>query len=692
MRSAISKLGPVGGVLGLGLGLLATLAVGVAAIVHFVDAERTRALQDWQIRLSIVADSRFDAVERWLDDQYLTLEGLAQNASLQIYLTEIRDAGGNAESATDALGQIGYLETLLTVTAERGGFRGARDGRALPANVERVGGGLALLDPAGMPIVATEGFPALDGALGRFVAGSEKGETAVLDLRRGPSGQPVMAFLIPVFAVQGGGAADQVGSVLAVKEVAGELFALLAQPGESARTAETVLVRRKDGQVEYLSPLADGKAALTLRLSAASEGLAAAFALREPGAFAAMRDYAGNEVLVTSRAFQRVPWVLMRKVAREEALGAEDARLLRLTVGLFLLVALLAAAFLAVWRHGASRRAAEAAARHRRLAERYEALERLARLVSDSQPNIVFIADAEGRVRFANKAAAEAARMEPADMLDKTLSSLLGGAEAERYLSGNRAALEESRIVLRIDRTGAAEERRVRQVLHIPVAESAILPRGVLVVDQDISDAVAERERRERTLQELVRTLVDVVDQRDPHAARHSRRTGLLAGAVAREMGLAPALIETAETAGRLMNLGKILVSETVLTKVENLTEDEVARVRAGIRTSADLLEGIEFDGPVVETLRQAQERWDGAGQPDGLAGESILVTARVVAVANAFIALISSRAHRPALDIDRAVAAMIDRIGSDYDRAVVAALINYMDNRDGRAIWAGDA
>jgi HD-GYP domain-containing protein (c-di-GMP phosphodiesterase class II) len=690
-RSAITRLRPAGGMLALGCAIVAALAIGAMAIVQFAEGERARALRDWQVRLSIVADGRFDAVNRWLEGQFETLAALAENAALQIYMTEIRAAGGEGDAATDALGQIAYLETLLAVTAERGGFLSSRGARPVPANVERVGGGLALLDPAGAPVAATDGFPSLGGELGAFVATAEKGETSILDLRRGPEGRPVMAFLVPVFAVQADGPADRVGSILGVKEITEEVFSLLAQPGEAVRTAETLLVREQAGQVEYLSPLASGKPPLSLRLSAATEGLAAAFALREPGAFGILRDYAGEEVLVTSRAFQRVPWVLVRKISRAEALGAEDARLLRLTVGLVLLMALVAAAFLAVWRHGASRRAAEAADRHRALALRYEALERLARLVTDSQPNIVFIADAEGRVRFANKATAEAARLEPTDLQDKTLASLLGGAEAERYLAGNREALEEGRIVMRVDRTGVAEDRRVRQVLHIPIAESAILPRGVLVVDQDISDAVAERERRERTLQELVRTLVDVVDRRDPHAARHSRRTGLLAGAVAREMGLSPTLSETAETAGRLTNLGKILVSESVLTKEVNLTEDEVARVRAGIRASAELLEGIEFDGPVVETLRQVQERWDGTGQPDGKAGEAILVTARIVAVANAFVALVSPRAHRPALDIDQALAAMLDQIGGAYDRAVVAALVNHMDNRGGRATWAAE-
>jgi HD-GYP domain-containing protein (c-di-GMP phosphodiesterase class II) len=146
-----------------------------------------------------------------------------------------------------------------------------------------------------------------------------------------------------------------------------------------------------------------------------------------------------------------------------------------------------------------------------------------------------------------------------------------------------------------------------------------------------------------------------------------------------------------AGTAGRLTSLGKILVSGSGLTKEDNLTEDEVERVRASIRASAELLEGIEFGGPVVETLRQVQERWDGKGQPEGRAGEAILVTARIVAVANALVALISPRAHRPALDIDRVLAALLEQSGGAYDRGVVAALVNHMDNRAGRAAWAGE-
>ena len=106
---------------------------------------------------------------------------------------------------------------------------------------------------------------------------------------------------------------------------------------------------------------------------------------------------------------------------------------------------------------------------------------------------------------------------------------------------------------------------------------------------------------------------------------------------------------------------------------------------------SADLLEDVEFDGPVVEVLRQVRERWDGAGEPDGRGGDEILLPARVVAAANAFVAMISPRAWRPGMSIDEAIDRLMAEVGGAFDRRVVAALINRLDNRGGRDVWADE-
>jgi response regulator RpfG family c-di-GMP phosphodiesterase len=119
------------------------------------------------------------------------------------------------------------------------------------------------------------------------------------------------------------------------------------------------------------------------------------------------------------------------------------------------------------------------------------------------------------------------------------------------------------------------------------------------------------------------------------------------------------------------------------------MRDEDRQLVRQSIQTSAELLGNIEFEGPVVMTLRQAQARWDGTGIPTGLAGEDILITARIVSVANAFVGMVSKRAYREALDIDRAVAAILDQVGKAFDRRVVVALISYLDNHGGRVQWA---
>ena len=323
------------------------------------------------------------------------------------------------------------------------------------------------------------------------------------------------------------------------------------------------------------------------------------------------------------------------------------------------------------------------------MAERLEEQRNLLRLVTDSQPTGIFILDAEGRYRFANREAGRVAGIPADDMDGKLIANIVGPEAAKRYLSRNRDVLETGNPASDVARLTVDGGVRVVQTDHIPVSPSQDLPKSVLVVEHDITETVIERERRARILSQIVRTLVGVVDRRDPYAANHSQRVATLARAIAGEMNLSERETDTAETAGNLLNFGKILVAPELLTKSGDMSEEDRQLVRQSIQTSAELLGGIEFDGPVVMTLRQAQARWDGAGIPTGLAGEDILITARIVSVANAFVGMVSRRAYREALDIDRAVAAILEQVGKAFDRRVVVALINYLDNRGGRAQWA---
>jgi PAS domain S-box-containing protein len=671
--------------------LLSVGAVGVYLTLRFVEDERQRDLHAWQVRLGIVADSRFAAVNGWLADQQGEMVALAENASLQLYMSQLVAAATDSERQflIDTQGQ--FLRNLLIVTAERAGFSPTAAASEVPANVDRVGvAGLGLFDRTGRAIAATPGMPVVEGGLAAFLAGLEPGRTGIMDLFQNGAGQPAMAFAAPVFAVQEDpDAASQIGYVLGVKEVGGELFALLRQPGETVVSAEAVLVRRAGAAVEYLSPLGDGTQALALKLSADTPELDAAYALDNPGGFASRVDYQGREVLMVARGFTNVPWTLIYKADRAEALADSDARRVRLLTVLLLGLAAAGVVVLAVWRHGSSRRASEAARRYQALARRFETQRNLLGLVTDSQPTNIYILDRDGRYRFANVHVAQGAGINADDIIGKPMTAVVGPEAAKRTLDLNKQALERNQQVTEVTRLDIEGRTKIVQSDHIPVGAESGMPPGVLVVESDITEAVTERERRARILQQLVGTLVAVVDRRDPFAAHHSRRVAEAARAIALEMGMNAGDIDTAETAGSLLNLGKILVPADMLTRNAELNADERRQVRAGIEASAELLREVEFDGPVVETLRQAQARWDGTGSPDGLAGEAILPTARVVAVANAFVGMMSRRAHRQALDLDEAVATLLKEAGRAYDRRAVVALVNYLDNRGGRQLWS---
>lgn len=668
-------------------GLMLALAVMVAVVLvlQFVKQERVRDLVGWQTRLGIVADSRAGAVSDWVKRQFTELKALSENPTLALYMTQLQ-TGGDPDAA-----EAEYLRNLLSVTAERAGFS-SNAGEGVRANVARTrSAGLVIIDMKGRLLVGTPNPPALDGPVRAFIASIGKpwktpDGRALIDMFEGPSGQPLIGFAVPVFAVQSDSRPEnQIGVILGLKTVGEDVFGLLKQPGDTGGTTEAVLVRAAGGVIDYLSPLQDRTKPLGRKLATNTPNLAAAYAIARPGGFSQRTDYRGKPVLFVSRAVTGTPWTLYYKVDTAESLGPSQSRLRRMMLIFFLVIGVVAIAVIAVWYKGASKRAGDAARRANDLADRYEEQRNFLRLLTDSQPNANSIIDVTGHFRFANVECGRRVGMDHEDMVGKNIINVFGPERARDYDRLNREALEEKRMTTGVHRYQNGKGPVVVQSVHVPMAETSETPEGVLMVEEDITGAITERERRERVLRQLVGTLVTVVDARDPNASHHSSRVARVARAISVEMDLDPVEAETAEFAGNLMNIGKILVPIDVLTKTGPLSDIEIKMIRNSIQEGADLLESIEFDGPLAETIRQVQERYDGRGGPQGLSGEDILVTSRVVSVANAFVAMVSPRAHRDGMDFDKAMETLLKGSGEAYDRKVVAALVNYLENRDGR-------
>jgi len=664
--------------------LAAVLMAGIFGIFRFAENERLREMQVWQTRLTIIADTRSQAVDNWLDAQINSIVQLSQNAALQLYLSQMITVPESGKSGPAIEAQADYLRNLLVVVSHRSGFSAAALGPDVGANVSRIGvAGIALTNRDGRALVATPGMPPIDGGLFEFLKRARPGEMAVREILTDAAGELLMAFAAPIFAVQGRGtSADQIGWAIGVKQVSKEISALLRQPGAVWKTAEALIVQKRKNLIRYVSATLAGDAALARNFAANTDGFASRFAIENPGGFAQRRDYRGNDVLVTGRKIAKVPWTVLYKIDREEALGASDARLNRLVIIFCLGLIGVVAVLLAVWRHGASLRSAQSAAEAQKMAVQFEAQSKFLKLITDTQPTSMFIVDEQNRYKFANKIASESAGISEADLIGKSLASVLGPANAIRYEKLNQKVLETGIPRSEVHRTGSNGDLRVWQAEHIPVASAQNFDPGVMVVEEDISAVVKERERRERTLEQLSDTLVAILDRRDPFAGNHSARVAATAEALASEMGLDETLVGTAKIAGRLMNIGKIVIPEEILTRVGTLADDEVRLVRGGLLKSAELLDGVEFDGPVVKVLKQVQARWSDC-DPETRDTDDVLVVAQIVAVANAFVALISQRSWRSEIDMDEAATQMMSDADIVFARRVLSALLNLVDNRD---------
>ena len=157
---------------------------------------------------------------------------------------------------------------------------------------------------------------------------------------------------------------------------------------------------------------------------------------------------------------------------------------------------------------------------------------------------------------------------------------------------------------------------------------------------------------RERQLAQLNSAIIGsfamAIDAKDQHSQGHTERVREIAQTIAAEMGLPEDDREALRMASMLHDVGKLAVPDYILSKPSELTPEEMRKVQTHALVGAALLESVEFPWPVLPTVRSHHEWYDGSGYPDGLAGEKIPLGARILAVADVYDALLSSRPYRP--------------------------------------------
>lgn len=174
-------------------------------------------------------------------------------------------------------------------------------------------------------------------------------------------------------------------------------------------------------------------------------------------------------------------------------------------------------------------------------------------------------------------------------------------------------------------------------------------------------------QRLEAALKTSIGSLNIALREKDPYTAGHNERVARISVDIGVAMGLGSQELETLMLAGRLHDIGKIGVAQDVLNKRSALDPDECEQIRSHVSCGYRILRDIPFDGPVAEAVLQHHERFDGTGYPEGLAGEAILLEARILAVADVYEALSSDRPYRPGLSPGEAASHILKNSGTHF-------------------------
>jgi PAS domain S-box-containing protein/putative nucleotidyltransferase with HDIG domain len=180
---------------------------------------------------------------------------------------------------------------------------------------------------------------------------------------------------------------------------------------------------------------------------------------------------------------------------------------------------------------------------------------------------------------------------------------------------------------------------------------------------------------------DAVLSLARAVDARDAYTADHSERMARWAEAVARRMGCSPGEVREVRWAALLHDIGKLGVPDAVLRKPGPLTQEEWEVVRRHPVLGEEILKPVRRLAGVAKLVRHHQERWDGAGYPDGLRGEQIPLGARILAVVDAYTAMTDQRPYRPPRSHEEAVEELRRCAGTQFDPEVVRAFLEVLES-----------
>lgn len=206
------------------------------------------------------------------------------------------------------------------------------------------------------------------------------------------------------------------------------------------------------------------------------------------------------------------------------------------------------------------------------------------------------------------------------------------------------------------------------------------LTQQIAIIDHELGITTRDLFRINRANKSYFYVLAASISARENYSRATIETRVRLNRILASHLGWSQDQIESLEFATILHDIGKINIPISALYKTSQLSDDDWQRIKEHPMTSVSILEGIPFLLASIPMIQYHHEHWDGTGYPEGLKGDEIPEGARILGLADAFVALISNRPYRQALTLEEAAEVLRDQSGKQFDPKIIEAMFECWD------------
>jgi len=311
------------------------------------------------------------------------------------------------------------------------------------------------------------------------------------------------------------------------------------------------------------------------------------------------------------------------------------------------------------------------------------------RMLVDKAHDIVFRLSPKGEIEYISPNVRSIYGYDPEELIGQLLERTTPLSELPKAIKALKRALSGDTILnLEIGQLNSDGGIVIVEINGAPIIRDDRVI-GVQGVMRDITQRKKAEEAARNSTLKLVKAMEDtlqamamIVEMRDPYTAGHQRRVAQLACSIAEVMDLPADRVTGLRLAGIIHDIGKVRVPSEILTNPSALSEAEMSIIKMHPTLGYDVLKTLDLPWPVAKIVHQHHERMDGSGYPAGLSSTSIILEARILAVADVVEAIASHRPYRPARGIGEALDEISRQKTTLYDADVVDACIKAFRDR----------